>query len=154
VPPWCPLGDAQCSRARAAARRDGDVGTGDHAGHGSAVFLPHTPDGSLRVRQPEHQPHKPYPIPSRRLPARRLPPELRSPTLQQLPDAGEHPRLARHASLSAHGNPHARQASARDTAPGAGTLARLWGGGVGNSRPKHREQWAARPRRPLVDKDT
>lgn len=133
MPPWCPLGDAGRSRAQAAARRNRghqQVTTlGTALPYSSCTSPPAacTP-GSLSASLANPTPSQTgicHPEDS--------PPELLSPAQQQLPEASEHPCPAKHAPRSAQGKP---QAPVRDMAPeGAGTLARLWGGGVRNAHP-------------------
>lgn len=99
-----------------------EVGTG----HSSAVFLSHGPAGSL-------SPMNPAPPQNRARQQDDSPPELLSPVLQHVPEAGEHPCPVRPAPLFAAGNPRARQASAQDTV----TRSQQAGSDLGSGCRKH-----------------
>lgn len=88
LPPWCPLGDAGCSQAQAAAGEAENGGTGQHTGHGTALLLsPHSPAGSPSVtaQTPAHA------RAARATESEGSPPQPRSPAPQRGPGAGGRP---------------------------------------------------------------
>lgn len=119
----------------------------------AVTALPHSSRTSLPAACKPGSPSlgEPYPPQTSICQHSNSPPELQPPALQHLPKASENPGPARHAPRETHAKCQDR--TQRQKQP-AHRPPWLWGDGVGNTRPKCCERWAARHQWPLVDKDT